>query len=78
MPVDGVFEAVMANAGARPWNRSTDDTRVISGVRAGTLRIRDAVGTWPVYRVNRRTVTVLEDPIAEERLFEALAGFERN
>ena len=78
MPVDGVFEAVMANAGARPWNRSTDDTRVISGVRAGTLRIRDAVGTWPVYGVNRRTVTVLEDPIAEERLFEALAGFERN
>ncbi len=78
MPVADVFESVMANAGARPWNRNADDLRVISGVRKGTLAIRDVVGTWPSYAVNRRSVTVLEDPITEARLNEALALFESN
>lgn len=78
IPSGDVFESVMANAGSRPWNRNADDLRVMSGVRKGTLGIRDAVGTWPSYAVNRRTITVFEDPITEDGLNQALALFEGN
>lgn len=77
IPASETFEAVMSKAGARPWNRNVDDLRMISGVRAGTLSIRNRVGTWPVYAVNRRTVDVTTDPISEEELNAALVQFER-
>jgi hypothetical protein len=77
IPASETFEAVMNKAGSRPWDRNRDDLRVISGVRAGTLSIRNRVSTWPVYAVNRRTVDVTTDPISEDELNVALVDFER-
>ncbi len=71
------LESVMAKAGSRPWNRNTDDLRIIAGVKARTLAIRDKVGTWPTYAVNRRTVTVTSDMLTESELDAALVAFEK-
>jgi hypothetical protein len=72
------YTSVLATAGSRPWNRNADDARVISGVKARSLKIRDRVGTWPSYAVFRRTVQIQLDPITEEELDNALVLFERN
>jgi len=69
--------AVLAQAGARPWDRNADDLRIIEGVRAKTLRLRDTVGTWPTYAQNRRAVTINTDPISQEELDAALRLFEQ-
>jgi hypothetical protein len=71
------FEAVLREAGSRPWDRNADDLRIMAGVRARTLGIRNKVGTWPTYAVNRRTVAVTTDPITEAELNEALIQFEK-
>jgi hypothetical protein len=71
-----VFESVMAKAGARPWSRNADDLRVIKGVRENALRLRDKVGTWPTYAVNKRPVLIAVDLITEEQLDDALTLFE--
>jgi hypothetical protein len=70
------YVSVLSNAGSRPWNRSSDDARVISGVKARSLKVRDRVGTWPSYAVNRRSVLIQVDPITEEELDSALVLFE--
>jgi hypothetical protein len=71
------FESVMAKAGSRPWNRNADDFRIIDGVRTRNLAIRDKVGTWPTYAVNRRAVNVTSDMLTEAELDVALRQFEK-
>jgi hypothetical protein len=71
------YLSALSNAGARPWNRSSDDARVISGVKARSLKVRDRVGTWPSYTVNRRSVLINVDPITEDELDSALVLFEQ-
>lgn len=78
IPASLTFESVLAQAGSRPWDRNADDVRVISGVRGKTLRLRDAVGTWPTYVKNSRPVTVIADPITEADLDASMALFETN
>ena len=70
------LSSVLARAGSRPWDRNADDLRIISGVKAGTLGLRDRVGTWPSYARNYRVVNVATDPITEEELNAALTLFE--
>ncbi len=77
IPSSMTFESVMAKAGSRPWNRNADDRRIIDGVRARTLAIRDRVGTWPTYAVNRRAVNVTNDMLTEAELDAALVQFEK-
>ena len=69
------YASVLLNSGARPWDRNADDTRVIAGVKAKTLKIRDKVGTWPTYPVYRRSVDIQIDPVTEEELDQALVLF---
>jgi hypothetical protein len=71
------FNSVMAKAGSRPWDRNADDLRIIAAVKAKTLRLRDAVGTWPRLAMNTRAVTISIDPISESELDEALVLFEQ-
>ncbi len=50
LPVEQVKEAVLAQAGARPWDRDEIDQRIIAQARAGTGRIIDSeteVGGYP-------------------------------
>lgn len=70
-------EYVYSNAGARPWDRSLDDRRVIAGVKDGSLRIRDSVGVWPEYQENYRSIEFDGDALEESQLREALVIFER-
>jgi hypothetical protein len=77
-PIAGAntYSTVLATAGARPWDRSADDLRIISGVQAKTLKLRDSVGTWPTYAKNTRVVSVLADPITESELDASMPLFE--
>ena len=56
MPAAEVKDAVLAHAGARPWDRSAVDHRIIQGVREGMGRIihseQDA-GGYPVLKETR-------------------------
>jgi len=70
------YASVLAKAGSRPWDRNADDIRIIDGVKAKTLKLRDVVGTWPVYAQNYRAVTISIDPISESELDAALPTFE--
>lgn len=69
--------SVYTRVGARPWDRNADDLRIIAGAKARTLRLRDAVGTWPTYAQNRRSVIINTDPISEQDLDVALLAFEK-
>jgi len=69
------YTRVLAQAGTRPLARNADDARIVSGVKARTLKMRDKVGTWPVYSVVRRTIAIQLDPITEEELDAALVLF---
>jgi hypothetical protein len=69
------YTRVLAQAGARPLTRSNDDARIVSGVKARTLKIRDRVGTWPTYSVVQRAIAIQLDPITEEELDAALVLF---
>jgi len=58
LPVDQVREAVLANAGARPWDRDAIDLRIIAQARDGTGRIINSekeVGGYPVVAPVRAT-----------------------
>jgi hypothetical protein len=77
LPQSLTFDSVMTKAGSRPWDRNADDLRVIAGVKARTLRLRDAVGTWPTLARNIRAVTITVDPISEAELDAALPLFEK-
>jgi hypothetical protein len=69
------YKRVLASAGARPWERNSDDARIVAGVAARTLKIRDAVGTWPKYAVNRRSVQFASEYITEAELEEGLVNY---
>jgi hypothetical protein len=73
-----VFESVLSKAGSRPWNRNADDLRVIQGVRYKSLRLRDKVGTWPTYAINKRPVLISVNPLTEAQLDDAMTLFEGN
>jgi len=77
IPRAETFNSVMTKAGSRPWDRNADDLRIIAGVKAKTLRLRDTVGTWPQLSRNIRTVTISIDPISESELDAALVLFEQ-
>ena len=70
------FESVLSKAGARPWDRDPVDARVINGVRAGTLGIRDSVGSWPTVIVNTRPLPIFGDSITDGDLNGLLPEFE--
>ncbi len=56
-PAAGVEAAVLADAGARPWDRDAVDRRIVEQVRTGTGRVIDderQVGGYPVLRPTRR------------------------
>lgn len=57
-PVAMVKAAVLADAGARPWDRDPIDTRIVRQVAEGGGRIIDSeaeVGGYPSYAPSRRT-----------------------
>ncbi len=76
LPVASVYDHVLTYAGSRPWDRNADDVRVIAGVRAGTLKLRNSVGTWPSYEVNRRPVAIPDGVIALDRVNSVMAAYE--
>ncbi|MBS7458172.1 pectate lyase family protein [Coralloluteibacterium stylophorae] len=56
-PAAEVEEAVLAEAGARPWDRDPHDIRIIADVVEGRGRIldsQDQVGGYPAYEETRR------------------------
>ena len=65
LPATQVEAHVLANAGARPADRDSVDTRVVTSVKNRTGRIIDSqqeVGGWPALAVNRRVLTLPADP----------------
>jgi pectate lyase len=67
---NGVYNKVLAQAGARPANRDSVDTRIVSEVRNltgqtincvspdGSVRCSKNGGGWPAYAQNRRALTL--------------------
>ncbi len=78
MPVADAYEYVLANAGSRPWDRNADDIRVISGVKARTLKLRNSVGAWPAYEVNRKPVEIPDGAVGLDRINSVLASCEKS
>jgi len=76
MSAADAYVRVLERAGSRPWDRNADDARIISGVKARTLKVRDRVGMWPSYAVFRRTIDIQSDFVTEEELDAALVLFE--
>jgi hypothetical protein len=57
MPARDVQRFVLANAGARPWDRDVHDVRVIANVaegRGGIIDSEDEVGGYPRHAETRR------------------------
>ena len=77
MPAADAYVSVLELSGSRPWDRNADDSRIIAGVKARSLKVRDRVGTWPRYSVFRRAIDIQLDPVTEEELDAALVLFER-
>jgi hypothetical protein len=77
MPVANAYDYVLAHAGSRPWDRNADDSRVIAGVKARTLKLRNSVGTWPSYVVNRRAVAIADGAISLDRVNALMASYEK-
>jgi len=77
MSAADAYVRVLERAGSRPWDRNADDARIISGVKARTLKVRDRVGMWPSYAVFRRTIDIQSDFVTEEELDAALVLFEQ-
>jgi len=71
---NGVYNAVLASAGARPTDRDTVDKRIVSSVHTrtggiincvssnGTTRCSKNAGGWPVYARNTRKLTLPSNP----------------
>jgi hypothetical protein len=67
MPVTSVESYVLGNAGARPLDRDSVDSRVVSQVRGRTGGIIDSpsqVGGYPNLAVNVRPLTLPANPNA--------------
>ena len=65
MAASAVAASVLVNAGARPADRDTVDTRIVSEVtnRTGSLIAhQSAVGGWPTLAVNSRALTLPANP----------------
>ncbi|HEX8568624.1 MAG TPA: hypothetical protein VF699_01695, partial [Caulobacteraceae bacterium] len=63
LPAARVQEAVLRNAGARPWERDEIDRRIVADVVAGTGSIIDseeAVGGYPKHAETRRALDPAE------------------
>lgn len=61
----GTETFVLANAGARPVDRDTVDTRIVNEVRTRTGTViagQGAVGGWPTLTVNSRALTTPASP----------------
>ncbi len=74
-PADEAFETVLAEAGARPWNRDPVDARIVADVRNGTGRridSQDEVGGWPAVRAGQRVVDTDRDGMPDD--YERAAG----
>ena len=83
-PSSEVEEWVLANAGARPADRDAVDDRIVRDVRerTGTIpKSQEDVGGWPKLEVNRRELTVPDQPNEDDdgdgytNLEEWLHGF---
>lgn len=64
-----VEDYVLNNAGARPADRDTVDTRVVQSVRDRSGRIIDSqsdVGGWPVLAENHRTLVIPDNPNGDD------------
>jgi pectate lyase len=71
---NGVYDKVLANAGARPSDRDSVDKRIITEVKNrsgkiincvaadGSTRCAKNAGGWPSVAVNRRTLTLPANP----------------
>lgn len=60
-----VEKHVLANAGARPFDRDEVDIRIINDVKNGTGRIVDSpkkVGGWPVLETNKKVLDIPKNP----------------
>jgi len=62
---EDVEKYVLANAGARPFDRDAVDLRIINDVKNGTGRIIDSpkdVGGWPVLAKNKKVLDIPQNP----------------
>jgi hypothetical protein len=75
-PAAQTLEAVLGNAGSRPWDRNAEDLRVLDGVRARTLKIRNSVGQWPVVTENVRRLDVPSSRVNLTTVRTILSRFE--
>lgn len=74
LPVQTAYEAVLANAGARPEQRDEVDAQTIAEVRQGIGRIKNCVtadgsercalnaGGWPLYEIHTHALIVPPNP----------------
>jgi hypothetical protein len=65
LPAKQVKEWVLANAGARPWDRDAVDERIVNDVRNGTGQFLDSqgdVGGWPSTEPSYRTLDLPDRP----------------
>ena len=77
LPSAQVQDAVIANAGATPWNRDPIDRRIVADVIEGRGQIidsQDQVGGYPRYQMTRRPFVESEWNL---ETMEPLAGYER-
>ncbi len=70
-----VYAAVTAGVGSRPWDRNADDKRILRGVADRSLRIRDAVGTWPNFGSASRKIS-LSSTLSSAGVDSLLAAYE--
>jgi hypothetical protein len=77
-PAAQTLEAVLQTAGSRPWDRNAEDIRVLDGVRARTLKIRNSVGQWPVLTENVRRLNVPSSLVSLTTVRAILSRFENS
>jgi len=64
-----VLESTIKNAGARPADRDSVDTRIINDILNGTGNIINSpsdIGGWPNLAVNHRTLVIPSNPHADD------------
>jgi hypothetical protein len=69
-----VADHVLANAGARPWDRDAVDERIVDGVRSRSGRVIDSqeqVGGYPTSTSTRRALSVPADAAAVDAWLES-------
>jgi hypothetical protein len=69
LPVSDVKKSVIGYVGARPGDRDLVDSRIINEVTNRTGNIIDSqeqVGGWPHLQVNRRPLTLPENPDGDD------------